>query len=565
MIGASYQTGWVVTLALAICSHAAAQPRIHVRGGSALQITATADHAVLHTIGLLTDDAGAALGGRMIELSIAAAEDAQLATRRTTTRTNAAGAFRYEFAIDDRQDWTVRASFAGDANIDAAQSSTRTQARKTMVTLTIAEPASRRIDLDQDELIVQIRASSAGSLVGASILLRDELGRTLAAGTVDGGDQWRTTISTARLGSPGTGRLIASFGGDAEHASSEVTLDVLRFRATKVTAKATVTSRRIVVAGVVTDSGGRPLSSQTATVVANGRRIATVLTDSEGKFAVTEDDTWPQAPSYRIVAEHESSAPWWIGGRSAPLNVVVPKPWRPGWWLLALVTVTSAALLVLMTRRDRPGRDGGNATRTGAFGSRVDLAQPQPQDSPQQSIRGLVVDSITLRPVVGAAVTCSASKQAFGSVTSVDGAFELLDLPIGNWTLRASAPGYTATSAHVTIPQRGEWTGVRVRLRSLRQSALDHYQRGLVAWLRPTEPAAQLTPREAIALSERHDPGASRNAFQQLATRFEPTYYGAHEPSEAHVERVAADADTVENVIRGTALESFDAPRRRSL
>lgn len=565
MIRRAIQVGWALALAVSACGYAHAQPRIEVRSKTTLRLSATADRRHLQITGVLVDDRGDRLGRRHINVAITTTDDGARIQELLTATTDAVGEFSTSRDVNEARHWNVRATYTGDPHTDTTDTVVSVGPRKTAVTLAIEEPTSRRIDLDQAQLILVVRASAVGSLFGHAIALRDEAGHPIATGLIDERGRWQATIRTAELGEPGPGRLVVSCAEDASHAAAEIALDILRFRSSNVTLAVSVGARPLAVTGQVTDARAQPLPQQTVTLTAVGERLATVLTDSRGTFFVGRSERWPRSEAVRLVALHESGTPWWVGGQSPPLTVSLPTPWRPAWWLLALAATVSAVLLAGAARASQPRRLRRNARQQKALATDVDLGIADAQAGPMDSVQAYVVDAMTLQPVAGVTVACVLPTGDVSATATVDGAFELHHLPVGRWPLRVSAPGYTETNATVTIPQRGQWTGARIRLQSRRHTVLGHYHRGLLAWLRKHDAITRLTAREALALSEQHPPGTSRTAFQALTIRFEATYYAAAAPTPEAVKQVGDYADEVENAIRETGQESFDAPRGRSL
>ena len=65
------------------------------------------------------------------------------------------------------------------------------------------------------------------------------------------------------------------------------------------------------------------------------------------------------------------------------------------------------------------------------------------------TVRGIITDSISQRPVVGARVAVEGT--ALGAVTNADGAYMLANVPTGSQGLRATSIGYSATRQIVSV------------------------------------------------------------------------------------------------------------------
>ena len=59
-----------------------------------------------------------------------------------------------------------------------------------------------------------------------------------------------------------------------------------------------------------------------------------------------------------------------------------------------------------------------------------------------QTVRGKVVDQVTKVPMPGATVMLLNSEPLMGTTTDLEGEFKLLQVPVGNHTLRVSFVGY---------------------------------------------------------------------------------------------------------------------------
>lgn len=554
---------WALCAIALLPHYAAAQARLEIRTRSILQVALTWDGAVLAASGSLTDDVGAPIPGHEVQLAFSGTTGAAVTRSRASVVTDATGTFTCRASAAPDREWTVVARVAGGAHRDATESSARAQVRKTAVRLIFAAPRESTIELDQTTLEIAVQANAEPPPVGANITLKDELGRVIATGELDQTGLWVARLPTRGIGEVGVGKLVAETSEGPSHLPGHASLDVMRVRHSHVTVDYWNGHARDRIHGSVHDANGAPLPNQAVAITANSQRFATLLTNVGGEYSIGVGDL-PRGQTLSIVAIHESPAPWWRGGHSTSLNVILPAPWRPAWWFMGLVALTSAGLLFHI---GRPRRRAFKPTREPKGGEpAVDFAAATHASARgSAAIHGQIVDAVTLRAIPGVLVQCVGRSGERSTRSSSNGAFVFDSLVEGNHLLRFTTDGYAETTVELAIPHFGGWTGARIRMQSHRRLALRHYERGLLAWLGRNAQAARITTRDAISLPRGQVSASARHTFEVLTRSFERAYYGQSTATAEDVQIIGSHAEEVEKSISQVPAESFDAPRGPSL
>lgn len=544
------------TLAAVVLLHsvpAFASPSVHVRSRSTLTLDPVAGAETPTFAGRLTDDQGSPLSDRAVALITRRDHGAD---SRVIVATDARGSFVHVIA-DASTRGVLFGSFAGDDDYDASTSSRPIELTRRAIDLRFDPTTARDLDLDQEAAAIAILARTDTKL---DVKLLDDARQTLASQTL--GPEGRTTFSigSAKLGEPGPGVLTAVFAGDATHLPAETSLDVVRTRHSLVQLRAAAEG---VLSGAVTDRRGKPLSGQTITLTMNGAIEATLITAADGRFELAVPPHWQRGTELVLIARHESNVPWWIGGQSAPLNLLLPHVSQP-WWLIVaftMVSVVASALLGRRQRRDAPV----SRKRERAPAPSIEL-QPATRTAQHHSLRAHVVDAISGQAIANALVVGTSDGQThLRATTTRDGELITQDLTVATLEIEISAEGYALLQTRIDLPHHGQWHGARIRLLSLRAEALREYRRGLAAAPMRADLINELTPREAQQLHHQQGRPALRPLLERLTRAFEVAYYGWRRPNAETIAELHATADEIEKSHAKSAAESFDAASERSL
>ncbi|HKU42118.1 MAG TPA: hypothetical protein VJR89_28360, partial [Polyangiales bacterium] len=216
-IGAALRVAvWTSSWFVASSPYARAEPALHVRAQTRLELHAQHGGNLVRVEGLLSDDLDQPLPGRSVQLTLEAAdpdhEQTPLASR--TLRTDDTGHFVQALTRGSGR-YALRARFAGDGLHEASSVSEVFDATRADVQLALLAP--RVLALDDATIAIEVRASSEAGHEGLSIALHDEAGRELASGTTDAAGSFRVELEGTRLGEPGSGQLVASSAEDAAH------------------------------------------------------------------------------------------------------------------------------------------------------------------------------------------------------------------------------------------------------------------------------------------------------------------------------------------------------------
>lgn len=534
---------------------AEASPHVRVRGRSELQLVLSSGTGSLIAGGRLVDDIGDGIPNQSLAVSVVDTAG----TRARTLLTGFDGSFEWSMPRSDHL-VLLRATFGGDPNYDPAHREVTRDGPSDATQVSITPPPGGRIDLDSAtiDLALDVEPGEAGA--GRAFEIHDELGHTIVSAVLDEHARWRAALPASMFGEPGPGRLSTYLSG--KPADNSPGVDVMRFRTSSVTLDA-APDDSITLRGTVRLRDQTGLPEQPVTILVDGARVATALTDAKGKFEVHPAPTWPRNRLLHVVATHESGLPWLVGGRSLPLRLEVLGPASSAWWIPLLAGALATLAFVGTLRLPLLRRSLLSVpTSSGDSSLGVDLAQAS--GGREHAVLGAVVDSRTLQVIPDAEIVAESHEATLRAATTENGQFHLLCAQNGKYAFRIRAPGYVDGAFQVTIPHRGEWRGARFKLLSHRHAARDEFDRGMHAVLGRSERHQVLTAREA--LSQLSSDGATVQALARALTAdFETAYYAEELPTQELVEALREQADGLDRAIRTEHAESFDAPRGGSL
>jgi hypothetical protein len=349
---------------------------------------------------------------------------------------------------------------------------------------------------------------------------------------------------------------------------------VVRIRSSsRIELRSRETLKAFAIAGVLEDSLGIPLPNERIeiqvlplkSVPRNSRIILT--TESDGSFATNLDRT---DGADRVQARFDGSnfyEPTKItidsiqNNLSAPLQqrhraIAVenrktdpftpqPKPDETpsSFWLLIPMTLCSA-LIFSIRRREKNQRLISKITGKTFPHAGVETSRPLGSARAiQTEISGTVRDLTNGEGIPSAELDLiyEREKSIRLGVTS-DGSFSARALASGKWLLRARARGYVETEKEFQIPHRGEWSGVQVRLQSMRSLALQPYKPVAFAVL-PTPVLWDIwTLREILDFSR--NKSKSNALFRSLTELVERAFYGPTPPSQEGIKTIEEQSFT---------------------
>ncbi len=468
---------------------ARAQPIVHVRAETRIELQVERLPTGARLVGTLRDDRGDPLPDRAVTMRVYPIDD-RLAVGRAEGRTDGRGEVSAAFELA-QSEYRVEADYPGDESYRGVRVEQRLDLARAHVRLGMAlEGVGRldRIDLSRSTHAFRVHAESRLGGAGLAITLGNELREVLAEGTTDEDGAVVFVVPSDALGPPAAGRLVVRTPGDELRAAAQTEVLVVRLRPTHLTLTATpstiASGQTVQIAGRLSTSE-RPLARKAVGIFLDETHLVTLLTDDDGRFArdLTIDSV-VEAPS--LTARFQSDAPWRPAASSPPVALHVelgggaPWPWLVGSILICLVGVA------LASRRGRPSTP---APASGAdelpAPPGIAAAAATARTATSRDVGGRVFDADEARPIGVARVSLSGPGEPREATVDAAGAFRLDGLAEGEWTLTATAPGYESATARVRVPHRGEWSDARVGLRSLRQVVLGGY-RPLAEALAPT-------------------------------------------------------------------------------
>lgn len=461
------------------------------------------------------------------------------ALRQATERTDVAGSLEAVFPLEPGT-YRVAARWEGDESyrqFEVGQSLDLTRAH---VQLVVELGDAGRIDLEQAQHEVDVRASSDEGGAGLWIEVRDELGRELCAGRTDDDGHVRLTLERADLGEPGYRPMVVRTGGDELRGPARTEVPLVRFRRAAV--ELTASDRRVRVGSEILVSGrlhdsAEPLSRRAVGLFIDGAHAETVFTDDEGRFERPLE--LGSEGVVALVARYESDAPWWTSASSEALLIMVERGGSPPWpWLLAPTML--CALFVGWVSRRSSGRTSPSegAVLPPATVPGVELTRPVSAEARRRDVAGTILDVDEGGPIENATIELRTAFERKEVRSGPNGRFSIADLEGAIWHLEVRAEGYAPNEAVIQLPHRGQWSDVRIRLASFRNIALAKYRPVAEALAPPHARWALWTPRELVERAE----GDTRAEVEALTAELERAAYGSAAPSPSEVESIGKRA-----------------------
>ncbi|MFO0712442.1 MAG: carboxypeptidase regulatory-like domain-containing protein [Sandaracinus sp.] len=496
---------------------------VHVRAETRIELDVQRD-ARLAIRGVLRDDAGAVLGDRRVRVTVRAADGATL---ELPTTTSIEGVFRLDTPAPPGTS-VVTASFAGELDLEPSTVRAVVDERLAHVVLLLEIEGGPRLSLDRPTHTLRVRAQSGAGGAGLAIRLHNEVGTEIATGTSGEDGSLLLELPSRLLGPPASGRLIARSEADPRRAAAQTGLPIVRYREaglawadaeTELTESTTLRAR-------LTSTG--PLERRAIGFFVGDVHVATRLTATARQRG--------RARAARLRARRRRGgrpgalrlpdAPWLADSESPPrtLHVRTARRWTP--YLAAASALVFGSLLWWLRRRPIRGDVEQRASRVPG----VALAAPIVARASLRAVSGTVLHASTAEPIGDATVRCAGSQ----TVTTGAGRFSL-DLAEGLHPLEVEAAGYEPQRQRISIPHRGEWTGVVIRLESRRDVA-GRLLLEILALVLPGEVATTATDRELLAMARKR--GAGWPDLEELVQAVEEIVYGDAPPDASALRRV---------------------------
>lgn len=533
---------------LAATSDTRAQPRIRVRSASSVtaQISVATQTGVaarslvqVGVRGTLRDDLGMGLPGAEVEVVVAPVAAAAAAR---TARTDTAGHFEVTMSVAPGAA-RLAVSFHGDALHAGTTYVRNVDLGKADVTLQLVGP--RQLVVTAAAPRFELAAFSDEGSASLPIVIADEASREIVRGTTDVSGRWTFSVPIAAIGRPGVRTLRASFAGDARRNDVSTTHRVLvrspSFLSLRADRSSLSSGDSVTLDGQLLDHEG-PIRGAAVGVFAGARHLGTATTDRTGDFSLEFPIDDDDRGTLLVAAHFAPDVPWREVGRSpdVPLRVIASQPAPLGW--IAAIIVGTVLLLGAAQLARRPGERTTSAPRA-IPPPRPGIALGRPASrarAAQTRIAGRVsdVDDPSGAPIENARVRVTRGDEIVVEVaTDEAGEFEIDELPAGRCTVSIEAHGYESQLANATVPHRGEWSGMRVRLESRRRRIERVFRAVVVPDVVSAERYATSTVRE-VARDAANRRGVKIDDLVEIA---ETAAYGAEPPSASSVAK-ARDA-----------------------
>jgi len=529
-----------------------AQPMLRVRSETRVEFSAEQVAGGVQVELALRDDLGAAIAGAELRLTL---HDADGSQRTQRVRTGMSGDFAGRLRAPDAVT-TVVVRYEGDRTHAGTRAERTLDAMQVSTTLTLESDGGGRLDLDAPSHGFVVGATSDVGGADLRVELLDELDRVLATGRTDVEGHWRVQLPSDALGPVGAGRLTARVAGDLRRADAQVELPVVRMRITHLTLDVAQGPLRpdqaVQIAGRLSDSQAG-LGQRAVGLYVGEAHWFTVLTDESGAYATerrldADDVDLDADPAVQLQARYASEGP----GRPDAASEVARRPVEAAvsWAWLALVVplfLTAAAVLWGARGRRRPPSPERQPARPPA--SYVEAGRSRGRRRRFHDVGGTVQDGREQDPLAGAKVRAiDESGAAAETLTDPSGRFSFASLPAGASVIEVDAVGYELSRTPLTLPHRGEWSQMSVRLRSLRWQASESFEPVALELVDSAEQAASRTAREVAAVAR----GAVEADVSALAQAVDRAAYARAIPEREAVRQIGQNADALAERLRSS-------------
>ncbi|MEM9074193.1 MAG: carboxypeptidase-like regulatory domain-containing protein [Myxococcota bacterium] len=457
-------------------SQTAAQPVVHVRAETRIELQSERDGTFVRFLGVLRDDLGDALPHRRIRVRVVNAADFPILAEDATT--DADGRFAVGAELESGT-YTVSARFPGDDEYERLLVERRVDLEREEVRLLVRVPENGRLDLDQPTHAVRVQAECNAGASGLSLELLDEFDRNLGRAVTDESGVAVFSVAASALGNPGSGRLKARTRGDAARTDAQTEVPIVRYRATLLTFASENNSVKlgesVLFQGSLRDSQA-PLQGRAIGIYdTSGEHRATVLTNGNGEFEWEAEPGHEDGPALEVVARFASDGPGRESSESPVASVSIRSP-AEARALWALVPMLLCLLALGLLRRREAADAPARSSLVPSVG--IQRARPTRKRAASRRVAGRLVDHRDGELLTG-------ELRAEGPTTQVHrvpGRFDL-ELPDGRWRITLQAPGYAPTEETISVPHHGEWEAIEARLESWRARALSVFSRFVDRWL----------------------------------------------------------------------------------
>lgn len=473
-----------LALALGAPARTRAEPTLRVRAQVTLELRVSGREPALRVEGSLTDDLGARLTNRPLQVTFRGAGAASLSAhaRNKQVRTDARGQFGLDAPCSG---CSITVEFMADAYYEHASVSQVVASERPTLSLDFLEPSELAVSLDQPSLNVVVRASGSLPVDRVTVELQNELARPIGSGETSADGVLRLPVDTKLLGPYGLGEIVARVPANAEHAAARASKAILRTQQTSTELQAKLDARkRVLKVSLQLHAQSQPVAQRAVGVYLDKEHATTLITDERG-YGLAElalDDAAEQVPWGRalaagvhyVSASFQSDIPGLLSSESESVAFEIAAPARPSSvWLLVPVLLSVA--FVLWSARRKPTH-AKRAETTVSSGPEVRMGiETRGRSAPLYAISGRV-DDVDSGQALLAAIELSAGSELVHTVqTTPEGYFESEPLPAGDYQARVIAPGYATIEFALSLPHQGALSDIQIFARSLRVLALDTY------------------------------------------------------------------------------------------